>query len=300
MKYSEVHLHLEGAVFDDALKTIGERRRIKQYSPSKLPPRAAFFGRMNHASKEILASKQDYIDVFESLCGFLARTHDYAELTISPRAYDYYHDGDFEEILSELSQKARQQPRLKINFLIDLLRNSGPDHCWQYLDFAKRSFDNLDNVVGISLAGDEVKYPTEHYVPHIKKAKEYGLMVSVHAGEFGSATDVWAALEAGADRIGHGIRAVDDESLLCKLSKENTPLEICPTSNLCTGASQDLGEVAILAKRGVNLIINTDDPAMFNTFLERELNVFRAVAEDYQFKPPLLFDKKTQASGGKG
>lgn len=292
MNYSEIHLHLEGSVFSDALKKITKRRNIKQYNFSKLPLRESFFERMNYISKEILVCKQDYLDVFESLCNFLAPTHNYVELTISPGAYDYYNNGDFEEILSELSQKAIQQPYLKINFLIDLLRNSGIDNCWTYLDFAKKSFDNLSNVVGISLGGDEVKYPTKDYIPHIIKAKEYGLMTTIHAGEFGSVDDIWMALEGGADRIGHGIRAVDDKSLLDKLSKDNTLLEICPTSNLHTGASQDLGELAVLAKKGINLTINTDDPSIFNTTLEHELNIFKTITKNYQFKLPLFFNKK--------
>jgi|TARA_Y100000310_G_scaffold118201_1_gene117036 adenosine deaminase len=188
--------------------------------------------------------------------------------------------------------KAWQERRLKINFLIDLLRNSGVDKCWEYLDFAKNSIDTHDNIVGINLAGDEVKYPIEPYIPLIKKAKKESIMVSVHSGEWGNVYEIWSALDAGADRIGHGIRAVDDDSLLDKLSKESIPLEICPTSNLYTGASQNLSEISKLAKKEINLIINTDDPAIFNTTLEQELKIFKNVAKNYKFKPPLLFTKK--------
>lgn len=292
MNLYEVHLHLEGAIFDDALKKISNRRYIVPYVSSKLNQKEAFFEKMNYISREILTCKQDYLDAFDSLCNVLVQTHDYVELIISPRAYDYYHDGDFGEILTELSQKAMKERHLKINFLIDLLKNSGVDKCWKYLDFAKKSIKNLTNVVGINLAGDEIKYPINSYISHIKNAKKHNIKVSVHAGEWGNAEEIWDALEAGADRIGHGIRAVDDESLLNKLLKKNIPLEICPTSNLYTGASKNLNEIALLAQKGINLIINTDDPAIFNTTLEQELTIFRNIAGNYKFKTPLLFTKE--------
>lgn len=294
MKFSEVHLHLEGAIYKEALQKIEKRRFIKTYKHSELPTREDFFKRMNFISNEILTCKQDYLDTFEALCDRLSTTHDYVELTVSPRAYDFYHEGDFGEILSELSNEAIKESRLKINFLIDLLRNSGIDESWSYLDFAKKSFDNLSNIVGISLAGDEIKYPTEDYMSHIIKAKEDGFKVTVHAGEWGSADNVWRALEAGADRIGHGIRSVDDKSLLERLSKKKVMLEICPTSNLYTGASRDLNELVILANSGVNFIINTDNPAVFNTSLKDELNLFRRLVKNYEFKEPFLFDKKSR------
>lgn len=289
MNFSEVHLHLEGAVYKEALEKINRRRQIKDYKNPQLSDKEGFFKRINFISSEVLICKQDYLDAFETLCDKLSPTHDYVELTISPRAYDFYHEGDFGEILYELSDKAKKESRLKVNFIIDLLRNSGIEECWKYLDFAKKSYDDLNNVVGINLAGDEIKYPFEPYISHIKKAKEYGLWTTVHAGEWGECTQVWQALEAGADRIGHGIRSVDDYNLLEKLSKENTPLEICPTSNLYTGASKDLIEITKLAEKGINLIINTDDPAIFNTTLEKEINIFKKIAKDYEFQSPLLF-----------
>jgi adenosine deaminase len=290
LKYKEVHMHLEGSVFDEALQRIKNRRNIKTFKASSSSKRDIFFQKMNYISKEILISKQNYLDVFKEICNSLSKTHDYLELTVSPGAYDFYHKGGFKEIVLELAENANKCG-FDIRFLVEILKNSGIEKCFDYLDFASECINSLSNVVGVSFSGDDAKYPLKNFIPHIKKAKKMGLNVSVHAGEWGNAGDVLMALEAGVDRIGHGIRSVDDNRVLEKLKDSGIFLEVCPTSNLATGASLDLMELKKLAEHEVNMIVNTDDPAVFNVSLRHEIDLFRKMCPDYKFKEPRLFKK---------
>jgi adenosine deaminase len=115
-----------------------------------------------------------------------------------------------------------------------------------------------------------------------------------HAGETAGAESVWSAVRLGADRIGHGIRAIDDPSLVRELAARRIPLEVCITSNLATGAVASLAEHPALRlhRAGVPITLNTDDPAIFSTTLAREF----AVAAELGFTRDELADVAANAS----
>ncbi|MBC8164544.1 MAG: adenosine deaminase, partial [Bryobacteraceae bacterium] len=112
--------------------------------------------------------------------------------------------------------------------------------------------------------------------------RDNGLAVLPHAGETDGADSVWACLNMGASRIGHGIRAIEDPGLVQYLREKRIPLEICITSNLCTGVVSSLREhpVRRLFDAGVPIVLNTDDPALFRTSLSSE---YRLAAEHFGF-----------------
>lgn len=278
----ELHIHLEGSVFPEAVACIAESRTLTV--PQTTVPRTKneFFETMKHYSREVLTCKADYVYAFTSLCARLQRTHDYAEITISPGGYEYYHGKGFEDILHELISIAERFTCFEVRFLVELLRNSGPDSCWRQLEMAAELRKASRVITGVNLGGDEVLYPTKHYTEHISAAKKHDLFVTVHAGEWGTADDVWIALDSGADRIGHGIRSIDDPVLVDFLIKKQVSLEVCPTSNLRTQASTDLSEIRRLAEQGVRLVINTDDPAVFGINLQHELTVMRGLIPTYR------------------
>ena len=129
-----------------------------------------------------------------------------------------------------------------------------------------------DRVVAFGLGGDESRGPAEWFGEVFAFCRENGLKLVPHAGENTSAEAVWAALRIGADRIGHGIRAIEEPALVAHLAERKIPLEISITSNVITGSVDgfEAHPVRRLYDAGVPIILNTDDPAMFDTTLNDE------------------------------
>jgi aminodeoxyfutalosine deaminase len=136
-----------------------------------------------------------------------------------------------------------------------------------------------EGLVSFGLGGAEAGVDRRDFADAFGQARAAGLRSVPHAGEgAGGAESVWAALDAlGADRIGHGIRSVDDPALLAHLADHGVPLEVCPISNVRTGVVPDLAAhpLPALLDAGVTVCINTDDPPMFDTALDHE---YRSIA----------------------
>jgi len=125
----------------------------------------------------------------------------------------------------------------------------------------------------VGLGGLEAEFPPEPYAPAFTLAESLGLASVPHAGEVAGPASVRGALEAlGADRLRHGIRAVEDSGLVAELADRGIVLDVCPLSNLRTGAVPSLAEHPLpqLVAAGVRCSISTDDPAMFDTDLTRD------------------------------
>jgi aminodeoxyfutalosine deaminase len=127
-------------------------------------------------------------------------------------------------------------------------------------------------VIAIGIGGDEVKGPPELFREQYAYAADHGLRLTVHAGENAGPESIWGALNLGAERIGHGLTAIQDQELIEELVQRQIPVEICLTSNLKTGCCGKISDhpVRRYFDQGLMLTLNTDDPAMFQTSLTRE------------------------------
>jgi len=144
-------------------------------------------------------------------------------------------------------------------------------------------------VLGVGLGGLEAEHPPEDYERPFALVRAEGLGSVPHAGEHAGPASVRGALEAlGADRLRHGIRAVEDAGLVDELAARGTVLDVCPISNLRTGAVRSLAEHPLpqLVAAGVRCSISTDDPAMFDTDLTRDYEAARSLGLD----PRAAFD----------
>ena len=133
-----------------------------------------------------------------------------------------------------------------------------------------------NHIVAVDLAGDEVNFPAAMFVEHFRKVRDAGLHVTVHAGEAVGPESVWSAIrDLGAERIGHGFRAIEDPELVDYLAGNGVGLECCPTSNLHISAIADYASHPIkqLADRGVRFCLNTDDPGISNIDIAHEYEV---------------------------
>ena len=133
-----------------------------------------------------------------------------------------------------------------------------------------------DALIGFGLGGPEIGVPRPQFKRHFEAARAAGLHSLPHAGETTGPQTVWDALrELGAERIGHGTSAAQDPALLAHLAEHRVPLEVCPSSNVATRAVGSLAEhpLPLFAQAGVLVTINSDDPPMFGTTLNREYEI---------------------------
>ncbi|HVP75550.1 MAG TPA: adenosine deaminase [Gaiellaceae bacterium] len=169
------------------------------------------------------------------------------------------------------AQEARELHGVEVRLTPDIPRGFTQEEARATVEWAARYRDR--GVVGVGLGGLEAEYPPEPYAEVFRLAKSLGLGSVPHAGEVVGAASVRGALEAlGADRLRHGIRAVEDPGLVRELAGRGVVLDVCPLSNLRTGAVRSLEEHPLprLAAAGVRCSISTDDPAMFDTDLTRD------------------------------
>lgn len=136
-------------------------------------------------------------------------------------------------------------------------------------------------VVALDLAGAEALFPTKDFADVFAYARELGVPFTIHAGEADGPESVRAALEFGASRIGHGIRSIEDDSLVELLARDGVPLEMCPTSELQTSAIDDYAKFPLrqLIERGVNVTVNADNMGVSVTDVRRELLLLAGIFE---------------------
>jgi adenosine deaminase len=159
-------------------------------------------------------------------------------------------------------------------------RTYGPEAGWREVEAAIACRDH--GLGALDLAGDEAGFPGELFVDHFRRARDAGLRVVVHAGEAAGPESVRQAIEGlGAERIGHGVRAVEDPSLVEHLAERGIPLEVCPTSNVQTStvSSYRAHPLPELLARGVTVTLNTDDPSISGIDLPHESRVARDALE---------------------
>jgi aminodeoxyfutalosine deaminase len=200
----------------------------------------------------------------------------YAELTCTP--YTSVIRGIPIEAYSEAIEDARvaalRDFGIRLQWIYDIPGEAGIPAADATLEYALEH--PTDGLVAFGLGGPEIGVPRPQFQRHFEAARAAGLRSVPHAGETTGPQTIWDALRLlGAERIGHGTSAVQDPELLAHLAEAGIPLEVCPSSNVATRAVATLDEHPIRAFRdaGVVVTVNSDDPPMFNTTLNREYEI---------------------------
>ncbi len=315
---SELHLHLRGAMpievlanllrkysSDDILRDAPPWRRIMcQRYPNIRKFISSLYWPIDGAAdlfsivniQQFLATYsfvgcfiRDISDLRELVRGVIGRLKEqnvvYAEITISMIGY-LRHGISLIEIKSCL-EEATEFPGIRVQWIVDLVRDSGNGTT---LELLRRIIElQCKSIVGITLGGSEHLFPSHHFSEAYEMARDHGLHLTIHAGEMLGSQSIWdALLILGAERIGHGVRAIEDKELVSYLVEHDIPLEVCPTSNVRLGVfpSYQTHPVKALFDAGVPITINTDDPTFFRTTLADEYAHIHAagVQEDEIFE----------------
>jgi aminodeoxyfutalosine deaminase len=291
----ELHVHLEGTVQPATLLEIARRNDYP------LPAETVEGLAALYAFRDF----PHFIEVWLLTTGALQRADDFRRVVVDYAAEAARHGAvyleaifapglrrgiDCDEMFTgycDGAQEALELHGVHVRLTPDIPRGYTDEEAETTVRYAVAYRDR--GVVGIGLGGLEAEYPPELYERAFTVAREGGLASVPHAGEVAGPASIWGALEAlGADRLRHGIRAVDDPALVRELADRQIVLDVCPISNVRTGAVSSLEEHPLprLVEAGVLCSISTDDPAMFDTDLGRDYDAAQSLGLD----PAAAFD----------
>jgi len=280
LKKAELHVHLEGSVEPETLRELDPS--LDDATLCALYNYTDFLGflRSYKAINLRLATPEHFALITRRLLERLERENvRYAEVNLSVGMW-LWRELEFEPYFNAIAAEAARSP-VEVRYIFDAVRQFGAEAGWEVARLAAEQRER--GVLGIGIGGDEAKGPAKDFRQIFAWAQTQGLHVAPHAGEVLGPQSVWDALECGAERIGHGVRSIEDPALVRHLASHRIPLEVCISSNVRTGAVASLAEhpVRRLFDAGVPVTLNTDDPPMFGTTLERE---YRIAADEFGFR----------------
>jgi len=284
----ELHLHLVGSASLDTVLTLArhhpdggvptDREELRRfYTFTDFPHFLTVYHRVNL----LVTTAADVVTLLDGLAAELAtRTVRYAEVQVTPVRNRMAGIGyaDLAAALADGRALARERHGVELGWVFDADARLGPAGAEETVDFAVEY--RPEGTVGIGLAGPEIDIRRADFAPTFRRAVAAGLHSLPHAGETVGPDEVWAAVtELGAERIGHGIGAAGDPRLMEHLAEHGITLEVCPISNLRTGAVREIAAhpLPALVAAGVPVSLATDDPGMFHTDLDAEYRLCHEV-----------------------
>lgn len=287
---AELHVHLEGSTRPETLRELAERNQVElPYDDVEGLRRWFEFRDFDHFIEVYLAITrslrrvEDYELIIRRFAEELAKQQvRYAEVTFSPSTHEWLGvpEDVWKEGLVRGRRAAREEFGVKINWVFDIVRNAERDFGKRYSDYTVEMAIEMmgEGVVALGLGGAEPGFPPEDFEKEFRRATQAGLHSAPHAGEHAGPQSVWGAVRAlGAERIGHGVRSIEDPDLVRFLAREGIALEISPTSNVRLGVYSSFEEHPLreLHEAGVVVTVNSDDPPLFNTTLNGEVELLR-------------------------
>lgn len=275
----ELHVHLEGSVQPATLLQLSRKYRSSDL-PETLQGFRSFyrftdfdhFVTVYYTICEHLREQEDFALVAREVAEQLARQGvRWAEVTVTP--YNHLRRGVSATTIFHGIEAGRRAAEattgIRLRWCIDVPGEFGPEAATATLD----AYEEVrpEGVVSFGLGGPEVPRPA--FAPAFARALDLGLRSVPHAGENAGPQSIWDSLALlKAERIGHGVRCIEDASLVEHLRDTATPLEVCPTSNARLGVVDSIEDHPLprLLDEGLVVTLNSDDPAMFDTTLEGE------------------------------
>jgi adenosine deaminase len=299
-----LHCHLEGCLRPESFVELAGRHGVPlRYHPKNKAVDAAFVDEpaepVDPSDPYRFKDFEEFLLIFAAVSRSLQHPDDYArlarefvedalsqnvmygELFVSPSVWTFFNPAlDIRETMEAIVGELRKaRPRATFKLLPDLTRNFGAQSAMATVR-AMAAMTDLD-VIGVSLGGDEIRFPAALFVDAFAYARSQGLHRVAHAGEASAAASVRDAIELlGAERVGHGIRALDDPAVVELLAARGVALEICPTSNRLTGSALPNNPHPYIHfdRYGCIVTIDCDDPTIFKTSIGEEYALVEEIA----------------------
>jgi len=282
----ELHRHLEGSLRLDTMLDIARQHGIT------IPADVLRLSTLVQVQEEDKFTFQNFLAKFNTLRLFY-RSPDaihrityeaiedaakdnvrYMELRFTPVALSRAERFPLHDVVDWVISSSREAAKkygVIVRLIASVNRHESTDLAEQVAWLAVQHIKN--GMVALDLAGNEAEFPSEPFYGIFKEAKQSGLQLTIHAGEWGPARHVKDAIEEfGAERIGHGVRVLEDENVVAMGRERNTAFEVCVTSNYQSGVVQSLDTHPLMKMldSGLNVTINTDDPSISRITLSNE------------------------------
>jgi adenosine deaminase len=272
---AELHVHIEGTLEPELMFSLAIRNQVELPYASVEDARRAYefsdlqsFLDIYYQGAAVLQTEEDFSDLMSAYLGNAAADGvRRAEIFFDPQIHLVREVG-FEIFMAGF--RAAQDvwaDTIDSALILCFLRHLPEDDALRTLSLAE---PYLDQILAVGLDSSEVGFPPEKFKNAFARARSMGLRTVAHAGEEGPSEYVWQALDLlGAERIDHGVRSLDDPDLVRRLREEQIPLTVCPLSNerLQVVVSLDLHPLARMLELGLNVSINSDDPAYFGGYV---------------------------------
>ena len=275
---AELHLHLEGSITPETLVELSHRN---DPTPLTLADARAVYNYHDFPSfllcfKAVttrLHTPADYeLITYNMLRDLAAQGVRHAEAYISIGILYWQNRLDVDEVIAAIERgrtRAEADFNISLLWIIDAVRHFGLEACARVFQKAAELQHQYPSIVGIGIGGNELLGPAHEFRDLYAEAKAAGLRLTCHAGENTGPQSIWAALNIGAERIGHALSAQDDPDLIEVLAERQIPLELNITSNLRTGCcpSLDAHPARRYFEEGLMVTLNSDDPPFFGANL---------------------------------
>lgn len=282
----DLHLHLDGSLRPATVWELAQEQQIELPAASK--EELVEFLRVPEDCESLneylerfdlpllVLQREDAIErvTYELVEDLAAQGLDYAEIRFAPQLSTkagLTQEEVVEAAIRGMNRALSQYPSIKTGLILCFMR--GADNQRENEETLKAAEKYYrKGVVAVDLAGAEALFKTENYKELFERVREAQIACTIHAGEADGSESVKRALDFGAKRLGHGVRAIEDEALIQRIIRDKVTLEVCPISNLHTKLAKDVYSHPIrrLFDKGVRVTVNTDNMTVSNTTLERE------------------------------
>jgi len=278
---AELHIHIEGSLEPELIFDLARRNGVTIPYPDVAALRAAYaftdlqsFLDIYYAGASVLLQERDFEDMaWAYLARAAADNVTRAEIFFDPQTHTARGVG-FATVIAGLTRavaRAERELGLSASLIMCFLRHLSEEEAFATLEEA---LPFRDRFVGVGLDSSERGHPPEKFARVFARCRSLGFRLVAHAGEEGPPEYVWTALDLlKVERVDHGVRSLEDPALVSRLARDHVPLTVCPLSNVKLRVFPTLGahNLGRLLAAGLKATVNSDDPAYFGGYLNRNL-----------------------------